>query len=82
MSNIDNPQDRMNFIAQSIANAKRVMQKVDSGSFSRGHINKEELYTTPVEHIPEGRAPQQQNMVTERAFDDTDYNEAPKELKW
>lgn len=34
-------QDRLQFIAQSIAKAKKVMDKVESGNYSTGHIDQE-----------------------------------------
>lgn len=47
MSNINNREDRMAFLANSIAKSKKVMDKVESKSFSGGHIDREAMFNAP-----------------------------------
>ena len=47
MSNIVNKDDRLAFLANSIAKAKMVMDKVETNSYTSGHIDREAIYNAP-----------------------------------
>ena len=50
-------------LMRNLANARKVMNKVETGSYQKGNINKEVLYSDPLDLINEGAsAPPPQNL--------------------
>ena len=75
MSNINNREDRMAFLANSIAKSKVVMDKVESNNFSRGHIDREALQNAPDPVNKLGESYQQQSIQHEDRDDEQEYND-------
>ena len=73
-------------LIRSLMNAKKVMNKVDSGNFSKGHINETSLSSNEVENvIPESKEikniPQRSNNNQSQDIDRIKNSKLPNEIK-
>jgi hypothetical protein len=57
MTQLNNGPISSNDLMQRLAQAKKVMNKVDGGNFERGHVNESMLLSDPEEYIQNSNAP-------------------------
>lgn len=81
MSKLNNGPISSNDLMQRLAQAKKIMNKVDSGNFERGHVNENVIMSDPEEYAPQDYTPSPVRNVAPPSNDRILQSKLPDAIK-